>query len=122
LCVLDTDLRFVRVNAQFAETNGWPAAAHIGKTPGELNPDMGPVAEKMLRSVLETGQPLLGVEVTGVTAEAPGVTRTWIERSSRNLATRGKSAPPGPLDAASCRRQFGIWKQSGNGPVLTAFV
>jgi PAS domain S-box-containing protein len=80
LCVLDTDLRFVRVNTRFAETSGWAADAHIGKTPGELNPDMGPVAEKALRRVLETGEPLLDLEVRGVTAAAPGVARIWIEQ------------------------------------------
>ena len=80
LCILDTDLRFVRVNTRFAEANGWPAAAHIGKTPGELNPDMGPVAEKALRRVLETGEPVLDLEVRGVTTAAPGITRIWIEQ------------------------------------------
>ena len=80
LCVLDTDLRFVRVNTRFAETSGWPADAHIGKTPGELNPDMGPVAEQALRRVLETGEPLFDLEVRGVTAAAPGMSRIWIEQ------------------------------------------
>ena len=38
LTVLDTDLRFVRINQRMAETNGFTPAEHIGKSVRELVP------------------------------------------------------------------------------------
>src|SRR5204863_6129095 len=36
-------------------------------------------AEPAMRQVLETGEPAVGIEVTGETAAQPGVARTWIQ-------------------------------------------
>ena len=80
LCVLDRDLRFVRINEQLAEINGLPAAAHLGRTVREVVPAIAVVAEASLRRVLETGEPALDVEIVGQTRARPGVTRTWIEQ------------------------------------------
>lgn len=79
LNVLDTDLRFVRINQRLAEMNGLPIEAHIGHTVRELLPDLADAAESLLHRVLETGEPLLNVEITGETPAQPGVQRTWIE-------------------------------------------
>jgi PAS domain S-box-containing protein len=79
LNVLDTDLRFVRINQQLAEMNGFPIEAHIGRTIRELLPDLADVADQHLRPILETGEPLLNVEVEGETPAQPGVKRTWLE-------------------------------------------
>ncbi|MED5618152.1 PAS domain-containing hybrid sensor histidine kinase/response regulator [Ideonella sp. BN130291] len=79
LGVLDTELRFVRVNQRLAEMNGLPVAAHIGRTVRELLPDLAEQAETMLRSVLDTGQPVRDLEVRGETPAHPGVERVWVE-------------------------------------------
>lgn len=79
LNVLDTDLRFVRINQRLAEINGLPIEAHIGHTVRELLPDLADTAEALLNSILETGEPLLNVEITGETPAQPGVQRTWVE-------------------------------------------
>jgi PAS domain S-box-containing protein len=79
LNVLDTDLRFVRINQHLAEMNGLPIEAHIGHTVRELLPDLADTAESLLYRVLETGKPLLNIEITGETPAQPGVQRTWIE-------------------------------------------
>jgi PAS domain S-box-containing protein len=79
LCVLDRDLRWVRINDRLAEINGPPAEAHIGRHITELLPELSPEVEPMFRRILETGEPLLGVEVTGETPARPGVQRVWIE-------------------------------------------
>lgn len=79
LNVLDRDLRFVRINQRLAEMNGIPVADHIGRTVRELLPNLADTAEHMLRPVLETGEPLLNVEITGETPAQPGVQRTWVE-------------------------------------------
>lgn len=80
LNVLDTDLRFVRINQRLAEINGFTIEEHIGRTVRELLPNIADTAEELLRSILETGEPLLNVEIRGETPAQPGVERVWLER------------------------------------------
>lgn len=77
-CVLDTDLRYVRVNDRLAEMNGLPAEAHLGKAPRDIVPDAAAEAERLLRQVLETGRPIKGIEMRSGTATAPEVERDWV--------------------------------------------
>jgi len=79
LNVLDTELRFVRINQRLAEINGLPVEAHIGRTLRELLPDLADAAEQLLHPILETGEPLLNVEISGETPAQPGVQRIWLE-------------------------------------------
>jgi PAS domain S-box-containing protein len=78
--LLDRDLRFVQVNPSLAEINGLPAAAHVGRTPRELLPNLPhDKVEAAFREVLSTGQPKLDAELSGETPAAPGRLRHWIE-------------------------------------------
>ena len=89
LCVLSLDLRWVRINAKMAETNGIPAEAHIGRSVYELTPGIAiPVAAAVRRAV-ETGDSFSG-EMSGETPARPGVRRTWAVtyRPIRNSAGR----------------------------------
>ncbi|PAP77123.1 PAS domain S-box protein [Rubrivirga marina] len=79
LCVLDRDFRYVRINQHLAEINGLPVEAHLGRTIFEVVPDLADEAAGVLRQIFETGDPVLGIEITGETAAAPGVERTWVE-------------------------------------------
>jgi PAS domain S-box-containing protein len=79
LCVIDTELRWVRINQKLAEMNGWPVEAHLGRNVRELLPEVADVAEPALRRVLKTGEPLLDVILEGATPAAPGVRRIWLE-------------------------------------------
>ncbi|MGG6239835.1 PAS domain S-box protein [Nodosilinea sp. AN01ver1] len=79
LNVLDRELRFVRVNEQLAEINGLPVEAHLGHTVRELLPNLAEQAEAMLNTILDTGEPLLNIEISGETPAQPGVQRTWVE-------------------------------------------
>ncbi|MFB2922580.1 PAS domain S-box protein [Aerosakkonema funiforme] len=79
LSVLDTDLRFVRINQRLAEMNGFSVEAHIGRTVAELLPNLADTAEQLLRSIFATGQPILNVEICGETPSQPGVQRVWLE-------------------------------------------
>jgi len=77
---LDREFRFVRVNPRLAEMNGIPREEHVGRTLRELLPGIPTdEMEALWRKVLETGKPLLDVEVTGETPAAPGVPRAWLE-------------------------------------------
>ncbi|HYC32921.1 MAG TPA: response regulator [Gemmatimonadales bacterium] len=79
LCVLDRELRYVRINGQRAAMNGLPIAAHLGRTVREVLPQLADALEPKLRSVLKSGQPLTGLEIRGETPAAPGRERVWIE-------------------------------------------
>ncbi|MHC4416143.1 MAG: PAS domain S-box protein [Planctomycetota bacterium] len=71
LCVVDTDLRFVRVNERLAAINGRQVSEHVGRTLKEVVPDIAPKMEPICRRVLESGQPLHDVEIQGVTPARP---------------------------------------------------
>jgi len=79
LCIIDRDLRFVRINDRMAEINGHPAADHIGRHVRDMVPDLTEQAETLLHRVLESGEPALNIEIVGETPAQPGVTRTWLE-------------------------------------------
>lgn len=80
LAQMDRELRFVRINEALAEINGFPVEAHLGRRFWELVPDVREAAEPLLRQVLETGEPLTGIEITGETAKSPGIKRDWVEQ------------------------------------------
>ena len=75
--VLDDDLRFVYVNPVAAEINGHTADEHEGRSIVEVLSETGAQLVPMLRRVLETGEPVLGMEVVGETPALPGETRAW---------------------------------------------
>lgn len=80
LCVLDRDLRFVRINERLAEMNGRPVSDHIGRTVREVLPKLADFAEPLAKRLLETGEPILDLEFSGETPSQPGVERSWIEQ------------------------------------------
>jgi PAS domain S-box-containing protein len=96
LCLLDRDLRFVRINARLAEINGLPASAHIGRTVREVVPDLAEGAESLIRGVLASGLPLLDHEIEGTTAARPGIMRQWLESY---YPVRG---PAGAVEGVAC--------------------
>ncbi len=65
LCVLDRDLRCVRINSKMAEMGGNPASALIGRTVREIVPDMAPLAEEIAARIFRTGEPAQDVELSG---------------------------------------------------------
>jgi PAS domain S-box-containing protein len=80
LCVLDRDLRFLRINERLAEINGIPAAEHLGRRVRDLMPELADAVEPEMRRVLETGEPRLNIEIVAETPAQPGVERSWLEQ------------------------------------------
>ena len=67
LAFVDTDLRFVRINAALAAINGRPAAEHIGRRVHEALPELAADLVPVYRHVLETGEPVIEKELSGET-------------------------------------------------------
>jgi PAS domain S-box-containing protein len=76
LAYLDSNLRYVRVNDCLAEINGVAAEKHIGHTLREILPELLiDEVEPFSRSVLETGKPILDLEISGESIDRPGEER-----------------------------------------------
>ena len=65
LALIDRECRFRRINDRLAAINGLPAEQHIGRTIGEMVPDLGELLTDSFRQIFETGEPLLDMEVQG---------------------------------------------------------
>ncbi|MGY1606132.1 SpoIIE family protein phosphatase [Geodermatophilus sp. SYSU D00700] len=94
--VLDTELRYVRINQTLAAVNGVPVADHLGRSVAEVLPDVAPEAEPLLRRVLATGEPITGLELeSGPTPGEPGRRRHWRVSYYPVRATPGAGPPEG---------------------------
>ncbi|WPB79370.1 PAS domain-containing protein [Archangium violaceum] len=78
LALLDAELRYVHINEALARANGPSVKAHVGRTVAEVLPEYAPGSEPLLRRVLETGEPLRGLESQGAAAHDPGVIHHWV--------------------------------------------
>jgi PAS domain S-box-containing protein len=67
LCLMDCELRFVRVNERLAAINGKPVDEHIGRRLGDVIPDVARTIEPIYRQVIESGEPATDLEVRGTT-------------------------------------------------------
>lgn len=71
LCLMDTELRFVRINDRLAAMNGPSAAEHIGLRLRDVIPEIAPHVEPFYRQVIETGEAVIDSEVSGRTPANP---------------------------------------------------
>jgi PAS domain S-box-containing protein len=76
LCFVDTDLRFVRINEYLAQIDGVSVSAHLGRTIREVLPALADQLEPLYRQVIESGEPILNLEITGKHQDSD-VQRYW---------------------------------------------
>jgi PAS domain S-box-containing protein len=77
MCLVDRDLRFLRINETLARMHGLSKQEHLGHPAGELLEGLNDQLEPIFKRVFETRQPVLNVEVLGKTP-ASNQTRTWL--------------------------------------------
>ncbi|MEU0370180.1 SpoIIE family protein phosphatase [Streptomyces sp. NPDC006283] len=77
LAVLDTDLRYVTVNAAEERLSGVRADDHVGRTVHEVLPALSTAFESTMRRVLETGVPVLDRYTVGRTPADPDNEHAW---------------------------------------------
>jgi len=96
IAIWDDQLRYVQINQTLAEINGLPVSAHIGQTVAEALPELAPNIEPSMGQVLQTGEPILNQEISGITPKQPGVMRHWLwsifSLSGQNGNPRGVGA------------------------------
>src|SRR5256886_16717969 len=114
LAILDRELRYVQLNDTLALMNGRPVADHVGKSVREVLPAIAATLEPLLQRILDTGEPVLNIELSGETPAQPGVTRYWRaaylpppapgppgEKGARGTrATAAGGTPPPPAQRA----------------------
>ncbi|MCU0517307.1 MAG: PAS domain S-box protein [Oscillatoria sp. Prado101] len=78
LAIIDDQMRYVQINEALADINGLSVADHLGKTVGEILPDLAPAVEPMFRRILTAGEAFHNIEISGETPKQPGVERYWM--------------------------------------------
>ncbi len=78
MCLVDTNLRYLRINERLAAINGNSIEEHLGRTLREVIPNVAPHIEPIYQQVLATGQPVLNVEVSTEVPSDPGVERAYL--------------------------------------------
>jgi diguanylate cyclase (GGDEF)-like protein/PAS domain S-box-containing protein len=75
---VDRDFRRVLVNEKLAEYNDSTVEEQVGELVSDLVPAFWPKLEPLYSSVLETGHPVLDVEIDGPSVRDPDKTRYWV--------------------------------------------
>lgn len=78
LCLLDRNLRYLRINERLAEFHGKSVSEHIGRTVWEVLPTLATVLEPMHRRILETGLPMENIDIHGSTPAEADVEKDWL--------------------------------------------
>src|ERR1700743_3583288 len=65
LAFLSPDCRYVHINQRLTEICGLSIAAHLGRSVREWVPGLADAVEEIVRSIVATGEPVIGVEVAG---------------------------------------------------------
>lgn len=79
LAVLDTELRYRRINERLARSNGHPVAAHLGRSLREMVPELAATLEPRLKQVIATGEPLRDQEIHFRSSDPAGRTGVYLE-------------------------------------------
>lgn len=78
LALFDSHLRFVAINETFAQLNGYPVTAYMGRRFGEVLPAVAPIVEPILQQIFQTGQPILKFKLSGTIPNQPTHLRHWL--------------------------------------------
>ncbi|MFQ4145419.1 response regulator [Chlorogloeopsis sp. ULAP02] len=112
--ILDHQLRFVQINELLAEIHGCSQAEHLGKTLYEVIPETAPSIVPFYEQVLQTGKPILNVEVSYPSTHQPDGLRYFlasyfpISEQINNLSGVGAVLVEISHDATRLRKQTEI--------------
>nr|WP_316641827.1 PAS domain-containing protein [uncultured Roseateles sp.] len=77
LAVLDTQLRYVQINALLAHANGPSIAEHLGRSVREVLPKAADRLEPLLQAVLDSGEGRANFRVAAEVPSLPGEASDW---------------------------------------------
>src|SRR6195256_3067000 len=77
LAVLSPDCRYLQLNQRLTEICGISIEDHLGRSVRDCVPTLADSVEQIVRSIMETGEPVTGIEVAGQRTDQPEG-RIWI--------------------------------------------
>jgi PAS domain S-box-containing protein len=77
LACLSPDCRYLQINQRLTEICGISVEDHLGRSVRDCVPALADSVEQIVRSIMETGEPVTGIEVAGQRADQPEE-RSWI--------------------------------------------
>ena len=78
LALFDARGRYLHVNEVLSRLHGLPADAHVGHSVTEVLPGMASAISDLIAEVVQTGEAVVGVEVTGRTPATPTQDQSWL--------------------------------------------
>ena len=78
LAFLSLDCRYVMINKHLTEICGISVADHIGRSVRETVPQVAEQVEHIVKTILHTGTPITGIEVSGQRPDGSNSDRVWI--------------------------------------------
>ena len=78
LAYLTPDCRYVQINQRLTEICGISIADHIGRSVRETVPQVAEQVEKLIQTIVDTGEPITGVEVRGQRVDKLNADHIWI--------------------------------------------
>ena len=77
LACLSPDCRYLQINQRLTEICGISVEDHLGRFVRDCVPALADSVDEIVRSIVETGDPVIGIEVTGQRTDQPEQ-RFWI--------------------------------------------
>ena len=77
LACLSPDCRYLQINQRLTEICGISVEDHLGRSVRECVPALAEAVEGIVRSIMETGEPVTGIEVAGQRADRADE-RSWV--------------------------------------------
>jgi len=77
LACLSPDCRYLRINHRLTEICGISVEDHLGRSVRDCVPALADAVEQIVQSIVETGEPVIGIEVKGQRTDQPEE-RFWI--------------------------------------------
>jgi PAS domain S-box-containing protein len=77
LAFLSPDCRYLQINQRLTEICGISVEDHLGRTVRDCVPALADAVEDIVRSIMDTGEPVIGIEVAGQRADQTDE-RFWI--------------------------------------------
>jgi len=90
LAFLTLDCRYVQINQRLTEICGISVAGHIGRSVRDTVPAVAEQVEQIVQTIVQTGEPITGIEVRGQKADKSNVDHVWITNWHPMKTTEGK--------------------------------
>lgn len=90
LAYLTPDCRYVQINQRLTEICGISIADHIGRSVRETVPQVAEQVEKLIQAIVDTGEPITGVEVRGQRVDKLNADHIWITNWHPSKSADGK--------------------------------